>query len=68
MRVLPGRFVLGVAVVTVPLVIALLGPVFAGPPPAREASFTGGAGHWFGTDFVGRDVWYQVLHGGGRWS
>ncbi|MGW3479597.1 ABC transporter permease [Streptomyces althioticus] len=64
MRVLRDRFVLGLAVVTVPLVIALLGPVFAGPPPAREASFTEGAGHYFGTDFVGRDVWYQVLHGG----
>ncbi|MEW2072183.1 ABC transporter permease subunit [Streptomyces sp. NPDC013433] len=59
-----GRFALGLALVAVPLVLALLGPVFAGDPGPRAASFTLGDGHWLGTDFVGRDVWRQVLHGG----
>ncbi|MEW1866678.1 ABC transporter permease subunit [Streptomyces caelestis] len=59
-----GRFALGLTIVAVPLVLALLGPVFAGEPGARAASFTLGDGHWLGTDFVGRDVWRQVLHGG----
>ncbi|MGW4021863.1 ABC transporter permease [Streptomyces sp. NPDC005009] len=59
-----GRFALGLTIVAVPLVLALLGPVFAGEPGARAASFTLGEGHWLGTDFVGRDVWGQVLHGG----
>ncbi|MEU3145250.1 MULTISPECIES: ABC transporter permease [unclassified Streptomyces] len=59
-----GRFALGLTVVAVPLVLALLGPVFAGEPGPRAASFTFGDGHWLGSDFVGRDVWQQVLHGG----
>ena len=60
-----GRFALGVAVVAVPLVLALLGPLVAGEPGPRAASFTVGDGHWLGTDFVGRDVGQQVLRGGG---
>ncbi|WEH19865.1 ABC transporter permease [Streptomyces sp. VNUA24] len=58
------RFALGVAVVAVPLLLALLGPVFAGEPGPRATSFTLGDGHWLGTDFTGRDVGQQVLHGG----
>ncbi|BCM72171.1 MULTISPECIES: ABC transporter permease [unclassified Streptomyces] len=60
----PGRFVLGTAVIAVPLLLALLGPLCAGEPGPRTVSFTHGDGHWLGTDFVGRDVWQQVLHGG----
>lgn len=59
-----ARFALGVTVVAVPLVLALLGPLFAGEPEPRTVSFAIGDGHWLGTDFVGRDVWRQVLHGG----
>ncbi|TVL89653.1 ABC transporter permease [Streptomyces sp. SAJ15] len=60
----PGRYALGAVLVSVPLLLALLGPLFAGAPGPRAASFTLGGGHWLGTDFVGRDVWRQVLLGG----
>ncbi|MGW5815530.1 ABC transporter permease [Streptomyces noursei] len=59
-----GRYALGLTVVAVPLLLAVLGPLIAGGPSPRTASFTLGDGHWAGTDFVGRDVWQQVLHGG----
>lgn len=59
-----GRFTFGLVLVAVPLLLALVGPVFAGEPGPRATSFTLGGGHWLGTDFVGRDVWRQVLHGG----
>ncbi|NLU65916.1 ABC transporter permease [Streptomyces sp. HNM0574] len=65
-----ARFVTGALLLALPFVLALLGPLLAGEPAARGASFTlggpsdGWAAQWFGTDFVGRDVWRQVLLGG----
>ncbi|MFC8454628.1 ABC transporter permease subunit [Kitasatospora sp. NPDC057223] len=58
------RYALGAALVAVPLLLALLGPLAAGPAGPRGVSFTPGAGHWLGTDFTGRDAWRQVLLGG----
>ncbi|GLW55021.1 ABC transporter permease [Kitasatospora phosalacinea] len=58
------RFLLGAALVAVPLLLALCGPLLAGPAGPRAVSFTPGQGHWLGTDFTGRDVWRQVLLGG----
>lgn len=50
--------------VAVPLLLALLGPLFASDDTAKDVAFTLDRGHWFGTDFVGRDVWNEVLLGG----
>ncbi|MFF1870274.1 ABC transporter permease [Kitasatospora herbaricolor] len=59
-----SRFTLGAALIAVPLLLALLGPLLAGPAGPRGVSFLSGEGHWLGTDFTGRDVWRQVLLGG----
>ncbi|MBN3931208.1 ABC transporter permease [Streptomyces verrucosisporus] len=59
-----GQAVLGAALITLPLLLAVTGPWFAGEPGPRGVSFTSGEGHWLGTDFTGRDVWRQVLLGG----
>ncbi|MGW8374864.1 ABC transporter permease [Streptomyces sp. ODS28] len=55
----------------VPVLLALCGPLFAGPadPPRSGAgaalpSQPPGAGHPLGTDVLGRDVLALVLHGG----
>ncbi|MFF6772078.1 ABC transporter permease [Streptomyces sp. NPDC012637] len=60
----PSRYALAAALIALPLLLALLGPLFAGPPGPRSVSFATGDGHWLGTDFTGRDVWREVLLGG----
>lgn len=58
------RFVPGLLIMGVPLVLALAGPLFAGDAGPRGTSLTAGGGHWLGTDFTGRDVVRQILLGG----
>ncbi|MGP3958185.1 ABC transporter permease subunit [Nonomuraea sp. 3N208] len=52
----------GVVLLAVPLLLALAGPWLTGAPEPRGVSFA--AVPPLGTDFVGRDVWEQVLLGG----
>ncbi|MGP4020705.1 ABC transporter permease [Saccharopolyspora sp. 5N708] len=58
------KYALPTALVGVPVLLALLGPLFASGDTAKDVAFAFGGGHWFGTDFVGRDVWNEVLLGG----
>lgn len=52
----------GWLLVLVPLALALVGPWFVPDESTRGAPFVGNSS--LGTDFVGRDVWHQVLAGG----
>ncbi|RKT88734.1 peptide/nickel transport system permease protein [Saccharopolyspora antimicrobica] len=52
------------ALVAIPLLLAVVGPLAASPDTTKDVAFLLGGGHWFGTDFVGRDVWNEVLLGG----
>ncbi|MGI5285651.1 ABC transporter permease [Nonomuraea polychroma] len=56
----------GIVLLAGPLVLALAGPWLAGAPEPRGVSFApvSPTGPPLGTDFVGRDVWEQVLLGG----
>ncbi|WP_410641635.1 ABC transporter permease [Amycolatopsis sp. lyj-346] len=57
-----GRTGAGGLLIAVPLLLALVGPWFVPDDLARGAPFMPGG--VLGTDFVGRDVWHQVLAGG----
>ncbi|MGW5647403.1 ABC transporter permease [Saccharopolyspora sp. NPDC003752] len=59
-----NKYLLPAALVGVPVLLALFGPLFATGDTAKDVAFALGGGHWFGTDFVGRDVWNEVLLGG----
>ncbi|GAB3837445.1 hypothetical protein GCM10029963_02420 [Micromonospora andamanensis] len=56
------RTLTGAAVLTVPLALAVFGPMLASEPGDRVFPFSGDG--VLGTDFVGRDVGQQVLLGG----
>jgi peptide/nickel transport system permease protein len=56
------RYWIGGLLVGVPLVLAVAGPWFVPDTLTRGVPFTGDG--LLGTDFVGRDVWHQVLLGG----
>lgn len=64
MRALRAYAVPG-TLVAIPVLLAVFGPVFASDDSTKDVAFSLGGGHWFGTDFVGRDVWNEVLLGGG---
>ncbi|MEU6073875.1 ABC transporter permease subunit [Micromonospora sp. NPDC047074] len=57
-----SRAVAATALLAVPLLVALAGPMLAGEPAGRGRPFT--VDGPLGTDFVGRDVLGQVLLGG----
>lgn len=57
----------GVGIVIFWVVIALIGPFFAPYDPADFVSDDSygpmSAAHWFGTDYIGRDILSRILHG-----
>ena len=59
--------VAGIAIVAVVAFIAILAPLlFTTDPTAvapRDRFTPPSAGHWFGTDNIGRDLWSRVLYG-----
>ena len=59
-----ARYAVSAVLVGVPVLLALFGPLFAADGTGKDVAFSTGAGHPFGTDFVGRDVWNEVLLGG----
>ncbi|MEU8709717.1 ABC transporter permease [Streptomyces sp. NPDC048565] len=64
---LPRRPWIATALLGVPVLAALLGPWVAGDAPSTDGTLPSqppGAGHPLGTDVLGRDVLWLVLHGG----
>ncbi|MBA2776411.1 MAG: ABC transporter permease [Chloroflexia bacterium] len=49
------------------LLLAFIGPFFVTGDNDRSRNVfdTPSAENWLGTDYMGRDVWYQIVHGGG---
>ncbi|WP_406690154.1 ABC transporter permease subunit [Saccharopolyspora sp. ID03-671] len=58
------KYLLPGVLVAVPVLLALLGPLFASEDTTKDVAFLLGGGHLLGTDFLGRDVTDEVLRGG----
>jgi len=62
-----GRTKVGLAAVLVVVGIAVLGPLLVSTSPTAFASFpfdSPSKSSWLGTDYLGRDVFARVMHGG----
>lgn len=59
-----ARYSIGAALLGIPLLLALAGPWFVPDVLTRGIPFTSTPDTPLGTDFVGRDIWHQVLLGG----
>lgn len=49
------------------LALAFIGPLIMtgdNPTDVRNVYSPPSAEHWLGTDYMGKDVWYQIVHGG----
>src|SRR6185312_4085944 len=66
-RATPGALV-GAAIVLAILVLAIFAPLFSGADPLAQnlahQTLPPGAGHPFGTDKLGRDLFARILYGG----
>ena len=58
------RYLFGGVLLGIPVLLAVFGPLLASGDDVKDAAFALGGGHLFGTDFLGRDVWNEVLLGG----
>lgn len=64
----PRRPWIALVLLGLPVLVAVLGPWLAGEAPSAQGALPSqppGAGHPLGTDVLGRDVLWLVLHGGG---
>lgn len=59
---------IGLAIVTILVVVCAAAPVFAPIDPDKVDPFHAfsppSAGHWFGSDGTGRDIWSRTIYGG----
>lgn len=58
----------GLSLLAVPIILAIVAPLIARYGPnsidVLHLNQTPSGSHWFGTDYLGRDVWSRVVYGG----